>query len=128
MRTLCSWAKILRNITTRLARQKIWKNYSCCTCSMSRKTTSSTVLPVYLEISCSKRYLSKPKFCKFAQNVVGVVVEYLCYLQNFSSNKITALSALISKIFESVSHLYSLAYLGPTAPLCSPSGMGRFWS
>ena len=46
MRTLCSWAKILRNITSRLARQKIWKNYAWCTCSMRRKTTSLTVLPV----------------------------------------------------------------------------------
>ena len=47
MRTLCRGAKILRNITSRLARQKIWKNYACCTCSMRRKTTSLTVLPVH---------------------------------------------------------------------------------
>ena len=46
MRTLCRWAKILRNITSRLARQKIWKNYACCTCSMRRNTTTLTVLAV----------------------------------------------------------------------------------
>ena len=42
MRTLCT--KILRNITSRLARQKIWKNYAC---SMRRKSTSLTVLASY---------------------------------------------------------------------------------
>ena len=48
MRTLCSWAKILRNITSRLARQKIWKNYACCTCSMRRKTTSLDFLKLHI--------------------------------------------------------------------------------
>ena len=46
MCALCSWARNLINITSRLARQKIWKCYACCTCSMHRKTTSLTVLPV----------------------------------------------------------------------------------
>ena len=50
MCTLCSWAKNLGNITSRLARHKIWKNYTCCTCSMRRKTTSLTVLPVYIRV------------------------------------------------------------------------------
>ena len=46
MPTLSSWAKILKNIISRLARQKIWKNYACCNCSMRRKTTSLTVQAV----------------------------------------------------------------------------------
>ena len=62
MRTLCRWAKILRNITSRLARQKIWKNYACCTCSMRRKTTSLTVLPVYSRLPLVHESITSTKY------------------------------------------------------------------
>jgi hypothetical protein len=48
-----------------LARLEISKIYACCTCSMRRKTTSLTVLPVYLNqriTLCAKYCYSPPGF------------------------------------------------------------------